>query len=1367
MPTLDEFLSQDSTAEENLQPSEDQSNQGMTLDDFLAEPEEETSPDRLTMEQIKQMDQPLEEAWNPVEIFGSLWGSLSYMGVKTAGRGTLKAVQVALPEATLGTITDLPVSLVSQQVREKYGWGAGITTDLLGGLAAGMTIDRFVMNKFNAFNDWVGSTRELRKLKNLPESEQAKISKEMSDLLSLGKDRGAHLDISGNVKQVDPEEIKSLDNFGDAIQTENIEVKPITAGDAPKRSEKVAARLAYQKDKASREQVVSRARELAPDESTQIIKRKSGKAFVSESSAKRAARRKGLADEDVEITKVDDGYGIKTRKVSSSLDEVTFWKTIEDAPDEEGAKKAIQEMREQANLEKYSDETLTSGRAKTAEELRETPSKELPEEDLASKADLSEREAMIRRVVAKRQGGQITKQDEINADVGHILSGLSPEESAKVPPMKTPTAAEEHHLKMLKEMEDYVGGMDEFQDGIVKHGFEEDVGFNKQREMVSDEYAAYLEDIEADPDAVRGFGDTLQDLYTVFGNKLGMSVEDISKGAPIDKVRAAERLALDLKRHYRQALKSGYSLQQHYVNQGFSDDMASQLSEFTEAVSTLKGKELSKVFSQRLERPDEGLNLVEGASEADVGSFDPWGKLSSRTGSWFSVEHPFRKINAPETGHAFKVFHSVQDAHQHMGLRFIQRELVGDSEIKWGKMNPASRTDALLKAEDDSFDLSHLSKTEQHRVTKAAGKLRGFFDKYFDILQKEEILDEAFPQSYITRKRKAIANKEAKIKEAKSTEEVEKLNKSIESIKEQIRAVEGTKYVPGFSEWLTAMEKTKPEDARKVVRIFNRKERKIPTLRSLLEHKDAQGNLLFSKEDIDPGALLGAYVTRAGSDTANIRLKRAMEAEGLVAKVPTDSKGKLTKSGLPAGKQDWPWVDSSKLPHFKDYVAQSNAKKYLEEFITPIGKHSYYEKLLGGIKMFQFYNPFILGMYNTYQSAMLHGIKSYKIPRHTKEAVSDVMEGSDLYRRLSEYGLTSKPFSNPMGSWQDSVKNAQMPMKNRVLQFSNLLPHKAIKNFYNMSWDMAWSMDSILRTTTARELIERGMSEKRAAQISAMFHGDYASVPPATRRALNKFLFTPTFKIVMGGLYKNMIESAVKAGRDTAKKEMPGLETRALAGGLVGLIAANMGKDMLMKHHGYESDEWGRRYVKEVETDEGSKEVVLTFSDPTNLFLKYIYRGQKSLFGPPSDDTAIGKFLNEMKYELHPLYRIVGLELAQNRTWDGQRIVDPNEDPMTKVGKTMEYAFQNLLPAVQLIGYRPGDSQDREALDKHFGKFLHKALKAVTFPYMRSTEEKRAMYRIRTVIDQIQKSAKDGNLDEEILNNAREKIQRQVKSLEE
>jgi len=248
---------------------------------------------------------------------------------------------------------------------------------------------------------------------------------------------------------------------------------------------------------------------------------------------------------------------------------------------------------------------------------------------------------------------------------------------------------------------------------------------------------------------------------------------------------------------------------------------------------------------------------------------------------------------------------------------------------------------------------------------------------------------------------------------------------------------------------------------------------------------------------------------------------------------------------------------------------------------------------------------------------------------------------------------------------------------------------------------------------------------------------------PVGRRELNKFFFTPTYKIVMAKLYGKMIQKTLEATEATFKRMLTGKgeipkETAIYADALVRTVGLVLALDYLLNRMGFRTDQLARKYVREVDTKEGRKELVLTFSGPHNLPQKYIYKLAESV--KPGVPSPAKTFMNTMKWELHPFHQILW-EVVENRKPNGDPIVpgwdiankkDPHEWVKWALHMT-PYIAQRVFAITQLITGEGmiGDKEAEEAFRRQVGKLMYMTTKPFMFKYTRGLADDRAMWRLR------------------------------------
>jgi hypothetical protein len=569
--------------------------------------------------------------------------------------------------------------------------------------------------------------------------------------------------------------------------------------------------------------------------------------------------------------------------------------------------------------------------------------------------------------------------------------------------------------------------------------------------------------------------------------------------------------------------------------------------------------------------------------------------------------------------------------------------------------------------------------------------------------------------------------------------------------------------------WFDKLDRTQSKRFHRILNLHAQKERGTPLLKTLIDEG------LVSKDEVDIRNLIGSYSRRVGEDIANARIRNALESDKLIKQVRfRDERGKPIKGKEKRSK--WPKLDPIDFPMYKDYAVHPVVRDYMMKYRAAVGDHSMWEQAMNTTKMFQFYNPVILPMYDTYQTAMLQWTHPHQVPSNFIDGFKSYLRGDEDYWSAARNGLFSKPYANPMSahklevdkakygalkSYLKSYEVANLPMKERLTKVMKGISIESLRSIYNISWDMAWKGDAMLRMVSYKALKKRGFSDREAAQMAALFHGDYASVPPQTRKFLNKIFFTPTFKVAMGKAQAEMTKSAVDSFIKYGQFKLPDNRTRTMAAGLVGALAANWAKDMLLTNLGFERDQWGRRYYREVETDEGPKEINVTMSDPTNVLLKYMQStyGEIADFNP-SEKTLYGRIIGGFRHEVHPALKIGLIEMVTNEKWDGTRIYSGN-DPKWRQGlKSLEYFAGQVVPLMQLAGVGDRDQPDQEIIKEDFGAAWDKISRLVVYPYVSEPRISRAKHMVRQIKKDIFSDIERGAYTEERQQNAMERIRK-------
>jgi hypothetical protein len=189
-----------------------------------------------------------------------------------------------------------------------------------------------------------------------------------------------------------------------------------------------------------------------------------------------------------------------------------------------------------------------------------------------------------------------------------------------------------------------------------------------------------------------------------------------------------------------------------------------------------------------------------------------------------------------------------------------------------------------------------------------------------------------------------------------------------------------------------------------------------------------------------------------------------------------------------------------------------------------------------------------------------------------------------------------------------------------------------------------------------------------------------------------------------------------------------------------------------------------------MQTDEGEKELVVTFSNPTNLFLKFFYRGQEAL--DPLNTNTLEGFYQAAQWEVHPVWRTL-IQARDNKGITGDPIYNELGDPgITKIAKTLKYGINQLLPAITKAeaSFEPeqrnlsSKTTANEVLAKEFGKYGEFLFEFFGFNYLRSPQEQRDAFRIKRMVSKMKQDIRKGNMTQKQISVAKARLDKVVEN---
>ena len=740
------------------------------------------------------------------------------------------------------------------------------------------------------------------------------------------------------------------------------------------------------------------------------------------------------------------------------------------------------------------------------------------------------------------------------------------------------------------------------------------------------------------------------------------------------------------------------------------------------------GEKVTREYLDRvagLEKPEvkpEKLVTPEGTVTGEAGSvFIPSmaevQNIGTKIASKLSIEAPFIKAGAKETGFQVKnYFGNIGLAHG-QGLVEINKLNKFNLEIPTVKESGFKASGKL-----DYTDLTYLSERpgyfvrltpeERKLVSPAKKSIKDFYKGWEDKLKEIGWMEEPFPKSLIIRNNRTIGNLKASLPRLKTAEARDKAKAEIAKLQDQVDRIKKQKiqFVSIPAKAILAKADTDPILRDKIMSILPHWGRTTITVKDLVDAG------IITRKEADARAIIGEYCDRIGRKYALGKIFENAEKEGLI------------KSA--AEKPDWP---TARIIIKGQHVSIPQLRgKRLDPFFSDVITDFFSKEqvTLGGVfgvtKMMQFYNPLFLPMYDVWQSAAAGMAVTPKAPKYIAQGIKNSFKKTDNWEIAHENGLFSKPYAIPYDKWEYQFTEAMKDNKLGDFVKKAALPTNWIPMLYTASWHTAWKLDETVRMMTFNMLQDQGYSDREAGQLAALYHSDYASVPPRTRKALNKVFFTPTFKITMGKLYLNMLKGGAEVltkGKGATQRE------KNLARGALLALGTMTGIGLYFKSQGYEEEEKFRKYVKRIETDEGIKENVITLANPFNIPWRYYYR-VKSAFKPWTINNA-EKLLQVTKWDLHPIHR-VAIDIVDNYNWS----VYNNYDDIGKIAFDIGLKTTGELVKItqwMLESAEAGEikAENLKAMQKDFGKLEAIILKPFIFNYLREVKEKRRAWALR------------------------------------
>ena len=758
-------------------------------------------------------------------------------------------------------------------------------------------------------------------------------------------------------------------------------------------------------------------------------------------------------------------------------------------------------------------------------------------------------------------------------------------------------------------------------------------------------------------------------------------------------------------------------------------------------------------------------------------------KQDTHKANGFSIEANMTKLNAAKTGRAIVKMYDVQMFYQHKGLNFA-RTLTSDVDFDEKYM-----TDYIFSTENTEYiNEMRVSEDEKVKIRKISGMLKAFFaeadatNKSFGIYDKnfQEERSAMFQNTLDTIDQKLFYLKQAKGKGKGINEQIVGLTNQ-RAVAEELKL----KYSNGTFNFIPIPYIQYILNKVRLDTVYHKR-----TMAFLLSHKRRAVFIqdLFKKGVLDANEItivdiISAYTASQGRDIAIAMVKQAAIEDGLLKPL---LHGNNPASGFREVRpQDSPAFKTMTTLNGKEIV---NTQVHISLLAT-LASHSkvfeptLYYRMVTTMKLWAFGRPAVLGIYDSIQ-AIMAGTNATSL-KELRRAYKDITGNTIRHQMLQLNGGQSSPLAMPSQRLMNLIK---INMKHKNMREGTMLMYSAlydIKDWYNSSiediknikpkdadgntepginltrydtkthekralglssvmgffnsiyhvtHDMAWSVDIFIRQISFNKLLDKGFSPAEAGYNTSLIHGQYADVPKGTRMKLNKIFFTPTYKIVMTKLYKNMITSSWKIVSQPGKANMT---NKQMGIALMRLLAIRWAIDKLLTDRGFERKEFARKYSIQVTTVKGVRDFNLSLMGPQALWDKYYNKIKKIVM---TTDPLGEELLRQFQGELTPMLRIAKDVFLQNRKENGDMVVNRLDPyPQQKIDQA-KYIFKQAIqlfkpfyPDTQAPGKIKLVEDAKQQLYDDYGKLAGWFINQFAFVYYGQTERMKDIQKLKAL----------------------------------
>lgn len=364
---------------------------------------------------------------------------------------------------------------------------------------------------------------------------------------------------------------------------------------------------------------------------------------------------------------------------------------------------------------------------------------------------------------------------------------------------------------------------------------------------------------------------------------------------------------------------------------------------------------------------------------------------------------------------------------------------------------------------------------------------------------------------------------EFKVSNAEGTESETELNSQIEQISDRIKKLENVEYFHQI---------TSPESKGLKGRIAGRRQGKALSKGAVL--KSMRGRTFTTRQEAKEAGRTVGSLPAAMADVI-YTTNRTLQMDEFIKYINRNPEFSVRSDKAP---NDWIKVNEGSFPSGKHMKYHPSIAEALEEITQASNKDALtaaYDKFNATAKIVGFYNPLMMGRYNVSQGYRAAGLKWFT---NLPGAIKIWKEKGDTYNYLRRNGLFNNVFdlkpaitdiTDNMLAEINKSKTLSSDFKKAAKTALN--PIKLGHSTWKMLNEGTWKIDEIQRIATYMALkdnprLKRHYSDFEIIELANDFMANYGKVPKQTRQALNRVVFTPTYKISMARITGRMHREA-------------------------------------------------------------------------------------------------------------------------------------------------------------------------------------------------------------------------------------------------